>query len=137
MYGEQEVLFHLRTPGVHVTLTDGLDRWQSMLKGLERNSFESPHTVKDIYRTYSLGVSGPANTSGNIHIWSWVAHYYWEIDGGVSLRKADLAIARINKSEYRFELVWGKEGLHATQFVLDPASAKILEKMFQTTRNYM
>jgi hypothetical protein len=138
VYDEHEVMFDLRKgSGIHVTLADGNDPWTSMLKPLDTRTLESPYAVQEIRRTYSLSVAGQANTSDKIHTWTWVAHYYWSQGSSLVLRKATIVVARINKAEYRLEVTWGKDDAHILQLVLDSGTARVLEKLFRTTRNYM
>lgn len=131
-YKEAEVIVDLRAVGIVATLSDGESEAQVKMPEDGRR-YHHPILVGNGSRTYSFSPTMAGSEVEGMHIWKWVAHYYWAPPGtGLSLRRADFTLVRLAKREFRLEFcTWEHSSL---QYIVDKTSSRSLEDDFQATR---
>ena len=129
VYLEIEAIVDLRSPGLSVTLHDS-PNWEAQLRldGLpHRRAALHPIGEEPPLRTFNLELLHEGAVHEDIRVWRWVANYWWlPPKTSVGLRRTDLTLARMNKKEYRLEVL-PLNGT-PTQYILDKATVKILEE---------
>lgn len=130
-----EAVVDLGVSGLRVMLANGVDGSGSTLRPYRFNQLSVPVNFSEEYRVYELSPAGRPVTEGGALVWSWIANYYWQPPKyRLTVRKADISLARISKTEYRVELeVAGV----TTQYVLDRPSVRTLEEAYKVARQVL